>query len=130
MGTLYLKSDMGAIYERFRSFGLIAVLVLVLACGVAYAISTRLQRKISQPILALTETAAHGRWQVDAHLDPKGEAVGHVEFEVQDFVPQRLKVELTATAPAITPGEAIRQLSFVSFRFGIISIRHIFKNKH
>jgi len=57
--------------------------------------------------LALTETAAHGRWQVDAYLDPKGDAVGHVEFEVQDFVPQRLKVELTATAPAITPGEAI-----------------------
>jgi uncharacterized protein YfaS (alpha-2-macroglobulin family) len=57
--------------------------------------------------LALTETAAHGRWQVDAYLDPKGEAVGHVEFEVQDFVPQRLKVELTPTAPAITPGEAI-----------------------
>ncbi len=57
--------------------------------------------------LALTETAAHGRWQVDAYLDPKGDAVGHVEFDVQDFVPQRLKVELTATAPAITPGEAI-----------------------
>src|SRR5262249_42701380 len=29
------------------------------------------------------------------------------EFDVQDFVPQRLKVELSATAPAITPGEAI-----------------------
>src|SRR5882757_1962658 len=58
MGTLYLKSDMGAIYERFRSFGLIAVLVLLLACGVAYVISTRLQRQISQPILALAETAA------------------------------------------------------------------------
>ena len=57
--------------------------------------------------LALTETAAHGRWQVDAYLDPKGDAVGHLEFEVQDFVPQRLKVELTATAPAITPGEPI-----------------------
>ena len=57
--------------------------------------------------LSLTETAAHGRWQVDAYLDPKGAAVGHVEFEVQDFVPQRLKVELTPTAPAITPGEAI-----------------------
>ena len=57
--------------------------------------------------LTLTETAAHGRWQVDAYLDPKGDAVGHVEFEVQDFVPQRLKVELTATAPAIAPGEPI-----------------------
>ncbi len=57
--------------------------------------------------VTLTETAAHGRWEVDAYLDPKGTAVGHAEFEVQDFVPQRLKVELTATAPAIEPGQPI-----------------------
>lgn len=58
MGTLYLKSDMGAIYEQFRSFGLIAILVLALSCVVAYLISTRLQRQISQPILALAQTAS------------------------------------------------------------------------
>ncbi|HTZ76870.1 MAG TPA: alpha-2-macroglobulin [Stellaceae bacterium] len=57
--------------------------------------------------IALTETAAHGRWQVDAYLDPKGEAVGHAEFEVEDFVPQRLKVDLTASAPAIEIGKPI-----------------------
>ncbi len=57
--------------------------------------------------IALTETAAHGRWQVDAYLDPKGAAVGHAEFEVEDFVPQRLKVELTASAPAIEPNQPI-----------------------
>lgn len=58
MGSLYLKSDMGAIYERFRSFSLIAGLVLALACLVAYVLSTRLQRQISRPILALAETAS------------------------------------------------------------------------
>jgi signal transduction histidine kinase/ActR/RegA family two-component response regulator/HAMP domain-containing protein len=58
MGTLYLTSDMGAIYERFRSFSLIAGLVLVLACLVAYVLSMRLQRQISRPIMALTETAS------------------------------------------------------------------------
>jgi len=56
MGSLYLKSDTGAIYERFRSFSLIAGLVLALACGVAYALSMRLQKQISRPILALAET--------------------------------------------------------------------------
>jgi len=35
MGTLYLKSNMGAIYERFRSFSVIVALVLALACAVA-----------------------------------------------------------------------------------------------
>ena len=58
MGTLYLTSDMGAIYERFRSFSLIAGLVLVLACLVAYVLSMRLQRQISRPIMALTATVS------------------------------------------------------------------------
>jgi signal transduction histidine kinase/ActR/RegA family two-component response regulator/uncharacterized membrane protein affecting hemolysin expression len=58
MGTLYLTSDMEAIYARFRSFSLIAGLVLALACLVAYVLSTRLQKQISRPILALTETVS------------------------------------------------------------------------
>jgi signal transduction histidine kinase/ActR/RegA family two-component response regulator/uncharacterized membrane protein affecting hemolysin expression len=58
MGTLYLTSDMGAIYERFRSFSLIAGLVLALACLVAYVLSMSLQRQISRPITALTETVS------------------------------------------------------------------------
>ena len=58
MGTLYLKSDMGAIYERFRSFSLIAALVVALAWLGAYVLSIRLQRQISGPILALAATAS------------------------------------------------------------------------
>jgi signal transduction histidine kinase/ActR/RegA family two-component response regulator/uncharacterized membrane protein affecting hemolysin expression len=58
MGTLYLTSDMGAIYERFRSFSLIVGLVLALACLVAYVLSMRLQRQISRPIMALTDTVS------------------------------------------------------------------------
>ncbi len=58
MGTLYLESDLGALYQRLRSFGLIAGLVLALSCAVAYLLATRLQRQISQPILALAKTVA------------------------------------------------------------------------
>ena len=58
MGTLYLKSDLGAIYAWFRSFGLIVVLVLAGAGTVAYPLATRLQREISQPILSLTRTVS------------------------------------------------------------------------
>jgi signal transduction histidine kinase/ActR/RegA family two-component response regulator len=56
MGTLYLKSDLGALYQQLQSFGLIAVLVLALSCAVAYVLAQRLQRQISGPILALTAT--------------------------------------------------------------------------
>src|SRR5882724_11757817 len=55
MGTLYLKSDLGALYQWLQSFALIAALVLAIAYLVAYLLATRLQRYISRPILTLTD---------------------------------------------------------------------------
>ncbi len=57
LGTLYLKSDMGAMYERFRLYGEIVALVIAGSFIVAYMLSRMLQKQISQPILALAETA-------------------------------------------------------------------------
>jgi signal transduction histidine kinase/ActR/RegA family two-component response regulator len=57
LGTLYLKSDLGAMYERLRLYSGIAVLVLAVSFLVAYLLSRVLQQQISQPILALAETA-------------------------------------------------------------------------
>src|SRR5688500_14880940 len=57
LGTLYLKSDLGAMYERLRLYGIIVVLVVVLSLLLAYLLSKILQSSISKPILALAETA-------------------------------------------------------------------------
>jgi PAS domain S-box-containing protein len=57
LGTLYLQSDMGAMYERFRLYGSISILVIVVSFLVAYFLSKRLQEGISTPIIALAETA-------------------------------------------------------------------------
>ncbi len=57
VGTLYLYSDMGAMYERFRLYGVIACLVTVGAILLAYPLAQLLQRQISLPILALAQTA-------------------------------------------------------------------------
>ncbi len=48
--------------------------------------------------LKLSKTAPHGRWQIAAYVDTSKTAqpVGRVQFDVQDFVPQKLKVTLTA----------------------------------
>jgi len=48
--------------------------------------------------LQLSKTAPHGRWQIAAYVDTSKTAppVGRVQFDVQDFVPQKLKVTLTA----------------------------------
>jgi signal transduction histidine kinase len=57
LGTLYLKSDLKAMYERFQLYAIIAVLVIVLSFLLAYVLSKILQKGISKPILALAETA-------------------------------------------------------------------------
>lgn len=56
-GTLHVKSDMGAMWERLRLYALIAALVVLVASLVAYALSRMFQRQISEPILALSRTA-------------------------------------------------------------------------
>jgi PAS domain S-box-containing protein len=57
VGTLYIKSDMKAMYSRFQLYGLIAVLFIGVSFLVAYLLSKRLQRSISNPILELAQTA-------------------------------------------------------------------------
>jgi PAS domain S-box-containing protein len=56
-GTLYIESDLDAMYQRFQSYGGIAALVIAISVGVAYALSRALQHQISRPVLALAETA-------------------------------------------------------------------------
>ncbi len=53
--------------------------------------------------LALRKTSPHGRWQIAAYIDPKADAVGRVEFNVSDFIPQRLKVTLTPQEKVLHP---------------------------
>ncbi|HXC25643.1 MAG TPA: PAS domain S-box protein [Gemmatimonadaceae bacterium] len=57
LGTLYLQSDMEAMYQRFRLYGGIAVVVMAVSFLLAYLLSRTLQGRISHPILALAETA-------------------------------------------------------------------------
>ncbi|MBI1212800.1 MAG: alpha-2-macroglobulin family protein [Alphaproteobacteria bacterium] len=54
--------------------------------------------------ITLTNTAPRGRWQLAAYVDPKGSPIGRVAFDVQDFVPQKLKVELHPTQQVLKPG--------------------------
>ena len=57
LGTLYLKSEVLHLYARLRFYGGMALLVLLGSALVALAISTRLQRRVTRPILALAQVA-------------------------------------------------------------------------
>jgi uncharacterized protein YfaS (alpha-2-macroglobulin family) len=68
--------------------------------------------------LPLSPSAPHGRWQIAAYIDPKAPAVGRVQFDVADFVPQRLKVTLTALDKSIKPGGDFHVRSEARFLYG------------
>jgi signal transduction histidine kinase len=57
LGTLYIESDMGAMYERFRFFAGLGISVAVVSLLVAFLVSRILERQISDPIMALAGTA-------------------------------------------------------------------------
>lgn len=57
LGTLYLKSDMGAMYDRILLYGGVGFIVVVFSFLVAYFLSKRLQKTITDPILTLADTA-------------------------------------------------------------------------
>jgi uncharacterized protein YfaS (alpha-2-macroglobulin family) len=68
--------------------------------------------------LKLSNRAPHGRWQIAAYIDPKGSPIGRVQFDVADFVPQRLKVALTAETRVARPNQTIRIRAESSFLYG------------
>jgi uncharacterized protein YfaS (alpha-2-macroglobulin family) len=70
--------------------------------------------------LPLSTSAPHGRWQIAAFIDTSKDAepVGRVQFDVQDFVPQKLKVMLTAETPSVAPGGEIKVKAESRFLYG------------
>lgn len=57
LGTLYLKSDMKAMYDRFKLYALIVLLIVAVSSLLAFFLSRHLQKTISHPILSLADTA-------------------------------------------------------------------------
>ncbi len=57
LGTLYVRSDMKALYERLGLYGLGALTIIALTLLAAWAISRRIQRQLTRPILSLAATA-------------------------------------------------------------------------
>src|SRR5258705_13245280 len=56
LGTLFVESDLGAMYARIRLYAVIVLLVIGISFPLAYLISRRLQHQLLHPILALAET--------------------------------------------------------------------------
>lgn len=57
LGTIFLRTDMQAMYQRFILYGIIAVIFIIISFIFAWFISKKLQKSISTPILELADTA-------------------------------------------------------------------------
>jgi signal transduction histidine kinase len=56
-GTVYLKFSLSGLKERYRFYGFMVWIVTVIGILVAYALSTRLQKRIAGPVLELSDMA-------------------------------------------------------------------------
>jgi hypothetical protein len=54
------------------------------------------------------KSSRRGVWSASAYIDPKAAPVGRVEFSVEDFVPEKLKVELTLDQAMLRTGQGQR----------------------
>ena len=61
-------------------------------------------RAFAVPLLS---GAAPGKWAIDAYADPKAGSIGHAEFLLEDYVPERLDFAVKPAKTAVTPGEPI-----------------------
>ena len=53
----------------------------------------------------INQVAQGGTWRIKALTDPNGDPVGETTFLVEDYVPERMEVELTPKAPFLRAGE-------------------------
>ncbi|MFN4090701.1 MAG: alpha-2-macroglobulin family protein, partial [Alphaproteobacteria bacterium] len=68
--------------------------------------------------LDLADTAPLGGWMVEARVDPDGDVLGRIGFHVEEFVPERLRVDLATRATAIEPDAAVDVTATAAFLYG------------
>ena len=80
LGTLYVQSDLGAMYARAELYALIVLLVIAVSSAFAYFISRRMQHELLRPILALEDTARAVSERHDYSV--RADRTGALEFDV------------------------------------------------
>jgi signal transduction histidine kinase len=82
LGTIYLKSDLLELNTRLEQYAKIVAAVLLVSLSVAWLISFRLQRLVSQPILHLAKTTR----EVSADENYSLRAVKHGDDEMGELI--------------------------------------------
>jgi uncharacterized protein YfaS (alpha-2-macroglobulin family) len=68
--------------------------------------------------VTLSKSAARGMWTLEAYVDPTAAPVGRAQVDVEDFVPQELKVSLSTSEKYVTPEQNITADVSGAFLYG------------
>jgi uncharacterized protein YfaS (alpha-2-macroglobulin family) len=68
--------------------------------------------------VALGEGSASGTWAIDAYADPKAPAIGHTQFLLEDYVPERLDYQVKPGASVAVAGQPIPVSLDARFLYG------------
>jgi signal transduction histidine kinase/DNA-binding response OmpR family regulator len=92
MGTVYIRSDLGAMNDRLKSYGVIIVVVLLASLVVALLISRISQRVISEPVMQLAHTVrivSHEKdYSIRAATNPNRDEVSTLIESVNEMLEQ------------------------------------------
>jgi hypothetical protein len=70
--------------------------------------------------LSLLSGVPTGTWRAQAFTDPKKDAIGEVSFLVEDYVPEKLEIEVRGRKPALAAGEPAEVDLSARFLYGAI----------
>ncbi|MEO6131012.1 MAG: ATP-binding protein [Saprospiraceae bacterium] len=107
LGTLYLKSDLKAMFRQIKGFGLIGLALMAGSLIIAYFLSILLQRMISEPIVELEKTAKiisekrdysvravkSGNDEVGALTDAFNQMLGEIQLQNSEILSFNQKLE-------------------------------------
>lgn len=82
-----------------------------------YVLALGTSGALYQPV-ELPKSSRRGLWSASAYIDPKGTPVGRVEFSVEDFVPEKLKVEFSTDATILRTGKVTAFNLSADFLYG------------
>jgi len=122
LGTLYLKSDLAALYGKFRLYAAIVLLVMAVSWLAAFAISAGLQKRIAHPILALAATAKSVSDRKDYSV--RAHKVGEDELGLLTDAFNQMLDQIQERDSALRESEARKGAMLDSALDGIISMDH------
>ncbi len=85
IGTIYLQSDLSELYASIQQSASVLAVIILLSFIAAFALSTKLQRVISGPVLSLAETAGEVTEKKDYSVRAAKQSEDEVGYLIDSF---------------------------------------------